>query len=215
MNNFMDSYVDVAERIRIFKEQYPTGCLRPFNPAEPFKVMEIGGREFIVYTACAYRTPDDAMPAVAVAAEPSIGKTSFTKDSEVMNAETSAWGRAIVACLAADTQKIASANEVRNRQQETTQPVASVTPITKAQPAQQKTTQASEAQIKYINSLLTGIGGTETTVKDLTGGTAIADLQIVQAKQVINDLLAIKKNEATLAFDENGMAFITYKGDSV
>ena len=215
MNNFMDSYVDVAERIRIFKEQYPTGCLRPFNPAEPFKIMEIGGREFIVYTACAYRTPDDAMPAVAVAAEPSIGKTSFTKDSEVMNAETSAWGRAIVACLAADTQKIASANEVRNRQQETTQPVASVTPITKAQPAQKKTAQASEAQIKYINSLLTGIGGTEITVKDLTGGTAIADLQIVQAKQVINDLLAIKKNEATLAFDENGMAFITYKGDSV
>ena len=90
MSNFMDSYVDVAERIRIFKEQYLTGCLRPFNPAEPFKVMEIGGREFIVYTACAYRTPDDAMPAVAVAAEPSIGKTSFTKDSEVMNAETSA-----------------------------------------------------------------------------------------------------------------------------
>ena len=211
MNNFMDSYVDVAERIRIFKQQYPTGCLRPFNPAEPFKIMEIGGREFIVYTACAYRTPDDAMPAIAVAAEPSFGKTSFTKDSEVMNAETSAWGRAIVACLAADTQKIASADEVRNRQQETTQPVASVTPISKAQPAQKKTAQASDAQIKYINSLLTGIGGTETVVKDLTGGTGLADLQIVQAKQVINDLLAIKKNEATLAFDENGMAFVTYK----
>jgi hypothetical protein len=155
------------------------------------------------------------MPAIAVAAEPSIGKTSFTKDSEVMNAETSAWGRAIVACLAADTQKIASANEVRNRQQDTTQPVASVTPISKAQPAQKKTAQASEAQIKYINSLLTSLGGTETVVKDLTGGTAIADLQIVQAKQVINDLLAIKKNEATLAFDEHGMAFITYKGDSI
>lgn len=214
MNNFMDSYVDVAERIRIFKEQYPTGCLRPFNPAEPFKIMEIGGREFIVYTACAYRTPDDTMPAVAVAAEPSIGKTTFTKDSEVMNAETSAWGRAIVACLAADTQKIASANEVRNRQQDTTQPVATVTQISKAQPAQKKTAVASEPQIKYIKSLLTGLGGTETVVKDLTGGTLIADLQVVQAKQVINDLLAIKKNEATLSYDEQGIAFITYKGDS-
>ena len=214
MNNFMDSYVDVAERIRIFKEQYPTGCLRPFNPAEPFKIMEIGGREFIVYTACAYRTPDDTMPAVAVAAEPSIGKTTFTKDSEVMNAETSAWGRAIVACLAADTQKIASANEVRNRQQDTTQPVATVTQISKAQPAQKKTAVASEPQIKYIRSLLTGLGGAETVVVDLTGGTAIADLQVVQAKQVINDLLAIKKNEATLSYDEQGVAFITYKGDS-
>jgi hypothetical protein len=56
------------------------------------------------------------MPAVAVAAEPAVGKTNFTRDSEVMNAETSAWGRAIVACLAADTQKIASMEEVRNRQ---------------------------------------------------------------------------------------------------
>ena len=213
MNNFMDSYVDVAERIRIFKEQYPTGCLRPFNPAEPFKIMEIGGREFIVYTACAYRTPDDAMPAVAVAAEPSIGKTSFTKDSEVMNAETSAWGRAIVACLAADTQKIASANEVRNRQQETTKPASNVTAISEAKTAKQPT-KASEPQIKYINSLLKGVGGTETLVKDLTGGTAIGDLQIAQAKQVINDLLAIKKNEATMEFDEEGVAFITYKGDN-
>ena len=68
MTNFMDSYVDVAERIRKFKEQYPTGCLRPYNPEIPFVLMEIGGREFIVYTAACFRTPDDPMPAVAVAA---------------------------------------------------------------------------------------------------------------------------------------------------
>jgi hypothetical protein len=211
MSNFMDSYVDVAERIRIFKEQYPTGCLRPFNPAEPFKIMEIGGREFIVYTACAYRTPDDAMPAVAVAAEPCVGKTSFTKDSEVMNAETSAWGRAIVACLAADTQKIASANEVRNRQQENAKPVTNVTPISKAQPAVKQTGKASDAQIKYIHGLLKNIEGNEQVVCDLTGGTPIDKLEQAQAKQVINDLLAIKKNEAIFGFDENGTAFITYK----
>lgn len=211
MSNFMDSYVDVAERIRIFKEQYPTGCLRPFNPAEPFKVMEIGGREFIVYTACAYRTPDDLMPAIAVAAEPSVGKTSFTKDSEVMNAETSAWGRAIVACLAADTQKIASANEVRNRQQENAKPVTNVTPISKAQPAVKPTGKASDAQIKYIHGLLKNIEGNEQVVTDLTGGTPIDKLEQAQAKQVINDLLAIKKNEAMFGFDENGKAFITYK----
>ena len=41
-----------------------------------------------------------------------------------MNAETSAWGRAIVAALAADTQKIASAQEVRNRQAEQQYPEA-------------------------------------------------------------------------------------------
>jgi hypothetical protein len=43
------------------------------------------------------------------------GKTPYTKDSEVQNAETSAWGRAIVAVGAATAKKIASREEVRNR----------------------------------------------------------------------------------------------------
>lgn len=111
----LNGYVDVAERIRQLREKHPEAVLRPWNPDEPFKIMDIGNRPFIVYTAACYRTPDDPMPAVAVAAEPAVGKTNFTRDSEVMNAETSAWGRAIVACLAADTQRIASLNEVENR----------------------------------------------------------------------------------------------------
>jgi hypothetical protein len=115
MAAMMEGYVDVAERIRQLREKHPEAVLRPWNPDEPFKIVMIGNREFIVYTAACYRTPDDPMPAVAVAAEPAVGKTSFTRDSEVMNAETSAWGRAIVAALAADTQKIASMEEVRNR----------------------------------------------------------------------------------------------------
>jgi hypothetical protein len=119
---FNDDYVDVAERLRLFKAAYPTGCLRPANPEQPFTVQEIGGREFIVYVAAAYRTPDDPMPAIAVAAEPAVGKTNFTRDSEVMNAETSAWGRAILAALAADSKKIASLDEVRNRRAEQDRP---------------------------------------------------------------------------------------------
>jgi|LakMenE01Jun11ns_1017448.scaffolds.fasta_scaffold9442929_2 hypothetical protein len=115
---FAEDYVDVAERLRLFKAAYPTGCLRPADPSQPFTIQEIGGREFIVYVAAAYRAPDDPMPAIAVAAEPAVGKTSFTRDSEVMNAETSAWGRAILAALAADSKKIASLDEVRNRRAE-------------------------------------------------------------------------------------------------
>jgi hypothetical protein len=118
----MEGYVDVAERIRQLREKHPQAVLRPWNPAEPFRIMEIGGREFIVYTAVCYRSPDDPMPAIAVAAEPAVGKTNFTRDSEVMNAETSAWGRCIVACLAADTQRIASFEEVRNRRADQDEP---------------------------------------------------------------------------------------------
>ena len=107
----MDDYVDVAERIREFYEKYPDGRL--VTGTLP-TVVEIGGRSFVWYHARAYRTPDDPLPGDGWAAEPVPGPTQFTKDSELMNAETAAWGRAIVA-LGFATKKIASANEVRNR----------------------------------------------------------------------------------------------------
>jgi hypothetical protein len=116
MSFVLDGYVDVAERIRTFKAMYPQGSLQPANLSEPYKLERIGDRLFIIYIAAAYRTPDDERPGIGMAMEPYPGRTNYTKDSELMNAETSAWGRAIVAALAADTQKIASAQEVRNRQ---------------------------------------------------------------------------------------------------
>lgn len=114
----LGKYVDVPTRIRQLREKHPDAVLRPANPAEPFRIMEIGGREFIVYTAACYRTPDDPMPAIAVAAEPVIGQSAFTRNSEVMNAETSAWGRAIMAALAVDEPHIASREEVQNRRED-------------------------------------------------------------------------------------------------
>ena len=112
----MSDYIDVAERIRIFRERYPEGCLQPANPEQPFSIVSAGGKEFITFCAAAYRTPDDPRPGMGTAWEPIPGPTQFTRDSELQNAETAAWGRAIVAVLAADTKHIASAQEVRNRQ---------------------------------------------------------------------------------------------------
>lgn len=115
----LSDYIDVATRLREFREQYPTGSLQPFDPERPYDVLTIDGRWFIVCTAAAYRSADDPRPGVGIAYEPVPGKTPYTKDSELQNAQTSAWGRAIVAALAADTRTIASAEEVRNRQAET------------------------------------------------------------------------------------------------
>jgi hypothetical protein len=107
----MDDYVDVAERIRQFKEQYPDGSLQTSTPW----IIEVGDKTYVAVAAAAYRTPDDLRPGIGSAWEPVPGPTPFTRDSELMNAETSAWGRAIVA-LGFETKKIASANEVRNLQ---------------------------------------------------------------------------------------------------
>lgn len=107
----MADYVDVAERINEFYERFPEGSLK--TGTAPF-VMEMAGKPFVVYHAQAFRTPDDPCPTDGWAWEPVPGPTQFTKDSELMNAETAAWGRAIVA-LGFRTKKIASAQEVRAR----------------------------------------------------------------------------------------------------
>jgi hypothetical protein len=77
--------------------------------------VQIAGKDWVVYTAAAYRTPEDQRPGIGTAWEPIPGPTSFTKDSEVQNAETAAWGRALVAIGASTKNGIASAEEVTNR----------------------------------------------------------------------------------------------------
>jgi hypothetical protein len=120
-------YIDVAARITEFRTKHPGGYLAPLNPAEPFRIVRIAqsraddspDRVFIVVVAGAYREPGDTSPGVGMAWEQFPGTTPYTRNSELMNAETSAWGRAIIAVGAADSKKgIASAEEVRNRQAE-------------------------------------------------------------------------------------------------
>ena len=124
----LDDYIDVAQRIAEFRVKHPEGSLQPLNPAQPFEIRELVGTDkngkevrgtFIIYTAAAYRTPDDPRPGVGCAYEVFPGRTPYTAGSELQNAETAAWGRAIVAVLAADTRAgVASQQEVRNRQAE-------------------------------------------------------------------------------------------------
>lgn len=111
-------YNEVPVRIREFYEACPDGRLRPADPENPFKIIEIGDKTFIEYTALAFRSVDDPNPSVGVAWEPFPGKTPYTRDSELMNAETSAWGRAIVATGLSKAKRVSSANEVRNRSED-------------------------------------------------------------------------------------------------
>jgi hypothetical protein len=124
----LDDYVDVAARIAEFRARHPHGWLAPLNPVEPYKLVQAQGFEkngdvvtqtFVVVVAGAFREPGDREPGVGMAWEVFPGRTPYTRGSELMNAETSAWGRAIIAVGAADARKgIASQEEVRNRQAE-------------------------------------------------------------------------------------------------
>jgi hypothetical protein len=124
----LDDYVDVAARIQEFRAKHPNGHLAPLNPAEPWSHVQMQGfdkngdvvqQTFVVVVAAAYREPGDTCPGVGMAWEVFPGRTPYTRGSELMNAETSAWGRAIIALGAADAKRgIASQEEVRNRQAE-------------------------------------------------------------------------------------------------
>jgi hypothetical protein len=105
----MGDYKEVAERIQDFRAAFPDGSIQAEIVPSPFD-------GFVAVKAFAYRTPDDPRPGTGLAWEPVPGKTPYTRDSELQNAETSAIGRAIIMVGASDAKRVASANEVRNRQ---------------------------------------------------------------------------------------------------
>ena len=103
----LGDYVEVHERIEWFLAKYPEGSLQAEVIPSP---------EGTIYVrAFAYRSPTDERPGTGLASEPVPGRTPYTKESELMNAETSAWGRALAALGAPTKGHIASAAEVRNR----------------------------------------------------------------------------------------------------
>ena len=121
-DGWANDYIPVNERISRFIEQYPAGSLRPLWPDEPYRVLGEGETKWLVYGACAFRTPDDPAPGVGLAWEPVPGRTPYTRGSELMVAETSAWGRALAAIGIATNKSIASAEEVRSAQERTQRP---------------------------------------------------------------------------------------------
>jgi hypothetical protein len=120
-------YIEVSERVRLFFDKYPDGRLQTDRPW----VEAVADKVFVCCVAHAYRTPDDPSPSTGVAWEPVPGPTSFTKDSELMNAQTSAWGRAIIAA-GIPSKKIASADEVQARRSDG-KPTSTDKAVTKAQ----------------------------------------------------------------------------------
>lgn len=114
----LGDYKDVPARLRDFREKHPEGSLQPADMSKPLDIVTLDGRTYVVYIAAAYRTPDDPRPGIAMAWEPVPGRTPYTRDSEVQNAETSAWGRAIVAALASEAKYVASREDVERRRAE-------------------------------------------------------------------------------------------------
>ena len=146
----LSNYVVVPTRFVAALERWPELRILENRP----EIVTIGDKVFISVTMQAWRTPDDPIPAQATCFEPFPGKTSFTRDSEQMNASTSALGR-VLGLMMSFGPKMASAEEVRNRQ-ETNAPATLVRqpekPRTQALGANANNA-PSEAQLKYLRGL--------------------------------------------------------------
>lgn len=104
---FADDYVGVHERLDQFLVKYPEGRIQT--------AIAHLSESLVVMQATVYRDADDKLPCIAHSQLGIPGKTNFTRDSEVENAETSAVGRAL-AFMGFETKKgIASREEVNSR----------------------------------------------------------------------------------------------------
>ena len=104
---FADDYVGVHERIEKFLEKYPEGRIQT--------AIAHLSETLVVMQATVYRDAQDERPSIAHSQLGIPGRTNFTRDSEVENAETSAVGRAL-AFMGFETKKgIASREEVQSR----------------------------------------------------------------------------------------------------
>jgi hypothetical protein len=191
-------YNEVATRIVEARKKHPEGILRPLDPAKPYTIETIGEKTFIVYCAAFYRTPDDPMPGIGVAWEPFPGTTPYTQNSELMNAETSAWGRALVAAFAADTKKgIATSLDVRAREAEREQRPPREQKW--QEPGEQLVTKAllSRLSAQYAALGLAGRDEILMTIAALTGEqvSATKELTNAQAQQLIAKLDPLAKSE--------------------
>lgn len=106
----LDGYVEVNQRIIAFYEKFPEGSIQ----SEIVSMTDA----LVVVKAYAYRNDSDSKPGIGHSSLGIPGFTPYTKGSELENAETSAWGRALAALGFEVKRGIASANEIANKRTE-------------------------------------------------------------------------------------------------
>ena len=113
MSYDLSSYVDVKTRLTQALAKYPDLRITEHRPA----VVTVGDQLFIECAVTVARDADDPVPVTAYMYEPFPGRTPYTKLSEQANGATSALGRALGYMGFGISVSLASANEVRNRQE--------------------------------------------------------------------------------------------------
>lgn len=183
-------YIQVHERMQQFREAYPAGSLQT-----EYHWDERDGEKWLVVKAYAYRDPEDTRPGIGHAWEPVPGRTPYTRGSELMVGETSAWGRALAALGIAVHKGIATGDEIRaaeGRSIERTKPSATDDDPWNAPPDTIPARRASGKQIQYIANLARKMnsGDPKETLALVNAALAMANLGSVKSSAELNDAQA-------------------------
>lgn len=186
MSGFAEGYVDVASRIEEFYAKHPDGSLE----MDDIEWVTVDGATFIKARARAFRTPDDPRPGVGWAWEPVPGRTPYTKGSELMNLETSCWGRALAALGIATRNGIATRQEVEGAEGRRT-----TAPQSNGHTGSARTATITEKQLGYLKRLMREANTPEHLLADLSSTVLgfstpdnLADLSKDHATQLIDAL---------------------------
>lgn len=147
----MSNYIDVKTKIQLFIQKHPEGSLQ-FE----FKGICAHNPDMIWGVAKAFRFPNDPNPGIGTAQELAIGKTSFTRGSELQNLESSCWGRAISAVAVGLEKGIATLEEVASaidRGESPAQVHKRVHPPATGVGSLAKVEEATPNQMKYLFAL--------------------------------------------------------------
>lgn len=179
MSYDLSDYVDVKTRLLAALEKYPQLRITEHRPTW----LEIGGQIFIECGVTVAREPDDPVPVTAYMYEPFPGRTPYTKMSEQANGATSALGRALGYMGFGITASLASANEVRNRQE----PTKRVDQLEERR--QTKAAGPGKATAGQI-TLIRNMSEERSMVVD---ETAVEQMTFDQAREIIDHLKTIAK----------------------
>jgi hypothetical protein len=192
-------YIEVKDRIEKFYEKFPDGSLQS-------EIVQID-EEVVVVKGLAYRTADDERPGIGHSMMRFGGNNPYTKDSEIENAETSAWGRALAALGFEVKKAIASAEEVQNKQGES--PKSSTSSRVKTPPAPEEsapagdpTAPSTQAQITKLKAWGKKVLGDDNAVREFvlseTGVRNSKQLTQSQMQQLYDKLAVIEATGGTL-----------------
>jgi hypothetical protein len=207
---FAKDYIPVADRIAEFYAKHPEGSLQ----SEILTLTD----SLVLVKGWAYRTPDDPRPGIGHSSLGIPGNTPYTRGSEVENAETSAWGRAIAALGFEVKNGVATAEDVRNKsgsQPAVPRPVArDATPTHNAAPRASSAPTGGGIKVGQALEAIKAAGIDAKVVsakgKELYGQWSLKEMTADQRAHVVEELTGGGRPAAPAATpteDEPGLAW--------